>query len=94
MLSEVLRYELQPLGVPVVLIKPGPIATSIWDKSRAASEDIMAGLPAPAEQLYGEQLDRIRSATRQIEQDALPASQVAELIAKAAAAPHPKVGAG
>jgi NAD(P)-dependent dehydrogenase (short-subunit alcohol dehydrogenase family) len=29
-LTDCLRYELQPQGVPVVLIKPGPVATPIW----------------------------------------------------------------
>jgi short-subunit dehydrogenase len=35
--SECLRYELQQFGVPVVLVKPGPVATPIWQKARDRS---------------------------------------------------------
>lgn len=35
--SDCLRFELEPFGVPVVIIKPGPVVTPIWQKSRAKS---------------------------------------------------------
>jgi NAD(P)-dependent dehydrogenase (short-subunit alcohol dehydrogenase family) len=57
MLSECLRYELQPQGVAVVLVKPGPVVTPIWQTTKAKSEVVVNALGPEAQQLYGAQLD-------------------------------------
>ena len=41
--SESLRRELQLLGIDVVIIGPGSVATPIWDKSEAAPSSHLAG---------------------------------------------------
>lgn len=58
-MTECLRYELQQQGVSVVLIKPGPVRTPIWDKSRGRSEAIVKQLPPPAQELYGRALTKV-----------------------------------
>lgn len=58
-LSDCLRYELASQGIPVVLIKPGPVKTPIWDKSRRKSEEVVAGLPATSQELYGPALEKV-----------------------------------
>ena len=41
--SESLRRELRLVGIDVVIIGPGSVATPIWDKAEAASSDHLAG---------------------------------------------------
>ena len=41
--SESLRRELQLLGVEVVIVAPGSVATAIWDKAEALPLDSVAG---------------------------------------------------
>ncbi len=41
--SESLRRELQLVGIDVVIIGPGSVATPIWDKAEAAPTDHLAG---------------------------------------------------
>jgi len=41
--SESLRRELQLIGVDVIIIGPGSVATAIWDKAEALSLDHLAG---------------------------------------------------
>jgi NAD(P)-dependent dehydrogenase (short-subunit alcohol dehydrogenase family) len=42
-LSESLRRELQLIGVDVIVVAPGSVATAIWDKAEAMSFDHLAG---------------------------------------------------
>ena len=58
-LSDCLRYELAAQGIPVVLVKPGPVLTPIWQKARQKSERVMDGMPAEAHQLYGTTMDKV-----------------------------------
>lgn len=54
------RYELAPQGIPVVLIKPGPVATPIWDKSREKSYTAGSETWDAATQVYGSHLKAVR----------------------------------
>jgi short-subunit dehydrogenase len=42
-LSESLRRELQLIGIDVIIVGPGSVATAIWDKAEAMSVDHLAG---------------------------------------------------
>jgi hypothetical protein len=53
------RYELQPQGIKVVLLKPGAVKTPIWDKSLEASEAVVEGLPEEAKALYGTTIKQV-----------------------------------
>jgi short-subunit dehydrogenase len=60
MLSECLRYELAPQGISVVLVKPAPVVTPIWAKSRGKSKAVVSGMPDEAKALYGATLEKVR----------------------------------
>jgi NAD(P)-dependent dehydrogenase (short-subunit alcohol dehydrogenase family) len=53
------RYELQPQGIKVVLLKPGAVKTPIWDKSLEASEALVQGLPEEAKRLYATTIKQV-----------------------------------
>jgi short-subunit dehydrogenase len=55
--SDCLRYELQQFGVPVVLVKPGPVATPIWQKARDKSTvEVDQERFAAAVEVYGDMI--------------------------------------
>lgn len=50
-----MRFELAPQGIDVVLIKPGPIRTPIWDRMGSQHEALARVLTTPdMQQVYGE----------------------------------------
>ncbi|KPC64062.1 short-chain dehydrogenase [Streptomyces chattanoogensis] len=51
-MSDALRRELRPFGVSVSVVKPGAIATPIWDKVREAGQEILDGAPEDIAALY------------------------------------------
>ncbi|MCC6626741.1 MAG: SDR family oxidoreductase [Chloroflexi bacterium] len=52
-LTDSLRGELRPWGIPVAIVEPGVIATPIWATSVAAVDRWLATLPAEAWARYG-----------------------------------------
>lgn len=58
-LSDCLRYELADQGIPVILVKPGPVLTPIWEKSRKKSLDVVDSMPQELQQLYGATLEKV-----------------------------------
>ena len=82
--SESLRRELQLIGIDVIIIGPGSVATAIWDKAEALSLDHLAGTlwdqPARAFTDY-----MIRNGRK-----GLAPEQVGEVIATALTVPRPR----
>lgn len=87
-LADAWRHELRPLGVDVVLIEPGGIATSIWEKGLdPAAHDF----GPEAEAVYGKgmawALDQGQTAAKM----AIPAEKAAAIIGKAIEAKKPRI---
>ncbi|MEN3360420.1 MAG: hypothetical protein V7637_4402 [Mycobacteriales bacterium] len=89
-LSETLRAELAPWGIPVVLIEPGAIATPIWQRGRARSVEILGGLPAGATERYARQIAQVQKTAQRAEKRGMPAAVAAGLIAHAITHPRPR----
>jgi NAD(P)-dependent dehydrogenase (short-subunit alcohol dehydrogenase family) len=89
-ITDSLRRELRPWGIHVAIVEPGAIATPIWEKSRAANEELAAGAPPEAEQLYGKLIERIRAESARAAVEGLPPIKVAEAVAHALTAARPK----
>jgi NAD(P)-dependent dehydrogenase (short-subunit alcohol dehydrogenase family) len=51
-LTDSLRRELHPWGIPVSIIEPGTVETPIWEKGMAMTEKMLAEFPAAAEKFY------------------------------------------
>jgi NADP-dependent 3-hydroxy acid dehydrogenase YdfG len=88
-LSDSLRMELAPIGIEVVLIEPGFVATDIVDAStRERGGDAVD--PGADGDVYGPLIDRAdKFMTKQMKQ-AMPASALARTIANAAEARRPR----
>jgi NAD(P)-dependent dehydrogenase (short-subunit alcohol dehydrogenase family) len=84
-LSESLRRELMLFGIDVIIVAPGAVKTPIWGK--ADEVDISAYQNSP----YFPALQKIRAFMRQLGETGLPPEKIAERIAEALTAAHPKV---
>jgi NAD(P)-dependent dehydrogenase (short-subunit alcohol dehydrogenase family) len=91
-LSDSLRRELRPQGVDVILIEPGGVKTPIWNKAgRLADEMLAEGVPAEAEQIYGDMIAAVRKGTSRIaEETGIEPREVAEAIGTALTARRPR----
>ncbi|BBH16663.1 short-chain dehydrogenase/reductase [Nocardioides baekrokdamisoli] len=87
-LADAWRHELRPLGVDVVLIEPGGIATSIWEKGL---DPAVQDFGPEAEAVYGKgmawALDQGQTAAKM----AIPAEKAAAIIRKAIEAKKPRI---
>jgi len=76
-LTDALRMELRPWNMHVALVEPGFIQTAITRKSLDAAEELRAGLPPEALQLYG---PAMRTACDAIEREAAQGSSTAVVV--------------
>ncbi len=89
-LTDSLRQELQPWGIHVSIIEPGSIATPIWDKSKAAVDELKNTLPEEAMMLYGETVKAVEKALIKFEAAGIPPDDVAKFVEHALTAKTPR----
>ena len=89
-LSDALRLELEPWGIQVVMVDPGPVDTPIWAKSLAEDAARQSRMPAEGQRLYGRALAAIREHVALAGQDGMPPQDVAEVVARALSVRRPK----
>jgi len=82
--SEALRLEMRPFGVRVVLVEPGPYRTDIWAKG-------FAGFAAKENSPYKAELEAILRYARRTAEASPDPVEVAQLIARIAEHPQPKL---
>src|SRR5439155_4364552 len=78
--SESLRRELRPWGIWVATVQPGSIATPIWDKGVADSEDIRKRLPDGADEHYGNVLSNLGATAEKMRASGMPPERVARVV--------------
>jgi NAD(P)-dependent dehydrogenase (short-subunit alcohol dehydrogenase family) len=89
-LTDSLRRELRRAGVEVSIVRPGGIATPIWDRGIGAAEQIREQMPPEGEAAYGSALDATRAAAADIGRNGLPPEAVAKVVEHALTARRPK----
>jgi NAD(P)-dependent dehydrogenase (short-subunit alcohol dehydrogenase family) len=82
-IADVWRQELDPEGIPVVLIEPAVISTPIWDKAIARLD----ALEVP--ERYRERLSSFRDSLRSADEHGKDPADVAEVIAEALTSDKP-----
>lgn len=85
-----LRAELAPSGIRVILIEPGAIKTPIWDRSAAAADEVIAGLPPEGLARYERQIADIRAMARRGAERGLPPEHAGRVILRALTARNPR----
>lgn len=89
-LTDSLRQELHPWGIHVSIIEPGSISTPIWEKSKAAIDELKETLPEEAMMLYGETVEAVEKALIKFEAAGIPPDEVAKFAEHALTARTPK----
>jgi NAD(P)-dependent dehydrogenase (short-subunit alcohol dehydrogenase family) len=89
-MSDALRRELRHLGVEVVLVEPGAIATPIWDKGIAAAETVQSAMSEEQRRRYEKMNARAVRRARDAMVNGIPPEQVAKVITKAVTVPRPR----
>ncbi len=89
-LSDALRRELAPWGIPVALVEPGAVATPIWEKSAASAQALLDGLPAQAHGYYGADVEHARRRALRAARTGIPAEAVATVVHAALTAARPR----
>jgi NAD(P)-dependent dehydrogenase (short-subunit alcohol dehydrogenase family) len=85
-LADSLRVELEPDGIAVSIIRPGTIATPIWQKPQPVAD----ALAPEALEHYGPRLEALRSFAAARAAKAAPADKVAQAVEHALSARRPR----
>lgn len=88
--TDALRREVGPLGVRVVSIEPGGIATPIWDKGLAEGRRIAADMPEDARRRYARLIPAVTREAERLAREGLPPEAVAEVVGRAVTARRPR----
>ncbi len=84
------RMELSPWGIEASIVDPGAIATPIWEKSSAASGEIIHKLPRRVRELYSEMIRAAQTMSEQAASSAISPDFVARAVEHALTTRHPK----
>jgi NAD(P)-dependent dehydrogenase (short-subunit alcohol dehydrogenase family) len=84
--ADVLRLELAPWGLRVVIVEPGTIATAIWTKPQRRLDEF----PPQAAELYGDRAERFRRLAAARSANGVPAEEVAKAVEHALTAGRPR----
>jgi NAD(P)-dependent dehydrogenase (short-subunit alcohol dehydrogenase family) len=88
--SDALRREVRHLGVAVVVVEPGAIATPIWEKGLATAKDLTDRMTAEQRERYRQVNAAANRRAQQASRDGVPPEQVARVITTAATARRPR----
>jgi NAD(P)-dependent dehydrogenase (short-subunit alcohol dehydrogenase family) len=78
-LSSSLRAELAPFNIKVLLIEPGAIATPIWDRGRAAGDELQSGA-SQINARYADQIEASKKMTKRLAESGPDPSVPAKVI--------------
>jgi NAD(P)-dependent dehydrogenase (short-subunit alcohol dehydrogenase family) len=90
-LSDALRIELRPWNIPISLIRPGQIGTSIFDKARLALQERTLAIPPELMHGYGKLYARAAKFNERGAKSATSPVKVARVVLKALRARRPKL---
>jgi len=88
--SDALRQELQPHGVRVVLVEPGPIATPMISGAQEQGDRHLQRLPPEATRYYGARMAKLLAQLAEMERQAAPPAVVVKAVEHALEAARPK----
>jgi NAD(P)-dependent dehydrogenase (short-subunit alcohol dehydrogenase family) len=88
--SDSLRREVSGLGVKVVVVEPGAVKTEMLERGVANADRLKAGMAIDQLERYGDLVAAISEQARSFGENGVSAESAARVIARAAAASHPR----
>lgn len=89
-ITDSLRIELKPWGIKVCLVEPGGVKTPLWERGRAAADDMLAKVPPQTQEYYGESIEKLRGISHKFEGRGVAPDVVAKVVQHALMAKNPK----
>jgi NAD(P)-dependent dehydrogenase (short-subunit alcohol dehydrogenase family) len=89
-LTDTLRAELAPSGIPVILVEPGIVATPLWNRRTAAADALVSQLSVSDRERYAAQIAWSRAQAAHAAVHGRPPKNTAQVIVKALTAPRPR----
>jgi NAD(P)-dependent dehydrogenase (short-subunit alcohol dehydrogenase family) len=89
-MADALRMELSAFGIHVSVVQPGNVRTPIWQKGRAAKDDLIRRMPQEAATHYAAAVDALVRVTEHEERTGIDPSVVASAALRALTAARPK----
>jgi NAD(P)-dependent dehydrogenase (short-subunit alcohol dehydrogenase family) len=89
-LSDSLRQELRPWGIPVALVEPGSIATPLWEKGQRDADEMEKHMPEEAMMRYGKAFNALHAAAKKFEAAGIPPDRVAKSVEHALTSGRPR----
>ena len=84
--SESLQYELEPFGIKIILIEPGAVSSNFWKNLKIASKTTS---PDNIDSPYKQIVNNVSESFKQMEQNTIQPSEVANVILQAALSDSP-----
>lgn len=88
--TDSLRREVAHMGIKVIAIEPGAIATSIWQRNEEYGNEIWDEIPDAGQAAYAELHEQFGGSTQEAVDRAIPPSVVAETVLLAFTISKPK----
>jgi NAD(P)-dependent dehydrogenase (short-subunit alcohol dehydrogenase family) len=88
-MSDALRREVRRLGVQVIVVEPGTVATPIWGKGIATAEGLVAGMTDEQQARYRDVIAGARGRAQTLERSGVEPADAARVIVDAIEAPRP-----
>lgn len=89
-MSDALRREVGRLGVTVIVVEPGTVATAIWGKGLATADQLITGMTVGQRSRYGDLLAAVRRQAQTLERSGIAPEAAAQVIVKAVEAAKPR----
>jgi NAD(P)-dependent dehydrogenase (short-subunit alcohol dehydrogenase family) len=82
-MSDALRREVGRLGVRVIVIEPGTVATAIWGKGLATAQELVASMSEEQQIRYRDIVAAVRDQAEKLQRGGIDPAEAAEAIVKA-----------
>ncbi|MBN1347452.1 MAG: SDR family oxidoreductase [Phycisphaerae bacterium] len=89
-MADALRMELRPWGIHVAVLRPGAIATPIWEKALSEGDEFLEQSSADLQELYGGLIGGMREAAVELAAQGSPPEAVARVAVHALTSRRPK----
>ncbi len=89
-MSDALRREVQRLGVQVIVVEPGGVATPIWTKGVAHADRLIAAMSPSQRERYEDLIAAVRKQAGATADSGADPADVARVIADSIIAPRPR----